>query len=68
MALVPLPIWRMSCMNHSLRASRREWGLAWHSRQVALDHGGRLSWVRAGEATRFTLTLPQVNGTLKEHA
>jgi signal transduction histidine kinase len=32
-------------------------------RQVALDHAGRLSWARAGEATRFILTLPQAEGT-----
>jgi signal transduction histidine kinase len=38
------------------------------ARQVALDHDGRLSWARAGEATRFTLTLPQTNGPLPGHA
>ena len=38
------------------------------ARQVALDHDGRLSWTRAGEATRFLLTLPHANGTLAEHA
>jgi signal transduction histidine kinase len=38
------------------------------ARQVALDHGGRLSWARAGETTRFTMTLPQIKGTKKGHA
>ena len=38
------------------------------ARQVALDHGGRLSWTRSGEATRFILTLPQANGIYAEHA
>ncbi len=38
------------------------------ARQVALDHDGRLSWDRAGATTRFTLTLPQINGTSKGHA
>jgi signal transduction histidine kinase len=38
------------------------------ARQFALDHGGRLSWTRAGEATRFILTLPQTNGISKGHA
>ena len=37
-------------------------------RQVAHDHAGRLSWARAGEATRFILTLPQTQGTSKGHA
>jgi signal transduction histidine kinase len=30
--------------------------------QVALDHGGRLSWTRDGDETRFCLTLPRSNG------
>ncbi len=28
------------------------------ARQVAIEHGGRLDWSRAGGATRFALTLP----------
>jgi signal transduction histidine kinase len=31
--------------------------------QVAVDHGGRLSWSRADGETRFCLTLPKTNGT-----
>ena len=38
------------------------------ARRVALDHDGRLSWSRAGETTRFILTLPQTKGTIKGHA
>jgi signal transduction histidine kinase len=33
--------------------------------QVALDHGGRLSWTRSNDETRFCLTLPKTNGTPK---
>jgi signal transduction histidine kinase len=33
--------------------------------QVAVDHGGQLSWTRAAGATRFLLTLPRANGTHK---
>ncbi len=36
------------------------------ARQVAVDHGGQLSWIRAAGATRFRLTLPRANGTDKD--
>jgi signal transduction histidine kinase len=36
------------------------------AQQVALGHGGRLSWRRHGGQTQFRLTLPILNGTLKE--
>ena len=36
------------------------------ARQVAVDHGGQLSWTRAAGATRFRLTLPRANGTDKD--
>ena len=32
------------------------------ARQVAADHGGRLSWSRDGGKTRFRLSLPRRNG------
>ena len=35
------------------------------ARQVAADHGGRLSWSRAGGETRFRLALPKSNGPAK---
>jgi signal transduction histidine kinase len=35
------------------------------ARQVAADHGGRLSWSRAGGETRFCLALPTRNGPAK---
>jgi nitrogen-specific signal transduction histidine kinase len=38
------------------------------ARQVALDHGGRLSWSRAREETHFILTLPLATATLEGHA
>jgi signal transduction histidine kinase len=31
--------------------------------QVAIEHGGRLSWTRADGETRFRLALPKTNGT-----
>ena len=31
--------------------------------QAAIEHGGRLSWTRDGDRTRFRLTLPRLNGT-----
>ena len=34
--------------------------------QVAIEHGGRLSWSRDDETTCFRLTLPGLNGTAKE--
>jgi nitrogen-specific signal transduction histidine kinase len=33
--------------------------------QVALDHGGELSWTRSAGATHFQLTLPGANGSHK---
>jgi signal transduction histidine kinase len=33
---------------------------------VALEHEGRLSWVRDGDRTRFHLILPDYNGTAEE--
>jgi signal transduction histidine kinase len=33
------------------------------ARQVADEHGGRLSWTRADGLTRFSLTLPKPNGS-----
>ena len=33
--------------------------------QVAIEHGGRLSWSRQGGETRFRLTFPKVDGTPK---
>jgi len=35
------------------------------AKQVALEHGGRLSWSRAGGETRFRLALPKANGSPK---
>ncbi len=32
------------------------------AQQVAADHGGQLSWSRAGGETRFSLTFPTANG------
>ena len=32
------------------------------AQQVASEHGGRLSWTRAGGETRFSLALPKANG------
>jgi signal transduction histidine kinase len=32
------------------------------AQQVATDHGGRLSWIRAGGETRFSLSFPPANG------
>ncbi len=34
--------------------------------QVAVEHGGRLTWTRAGDRTHFRLTLPLSNGTAEE--
>jgi len=33
------------------------------AQQVAIEHGGRLSWTRADGETRFRLALPKTNGT-----
>ena len=38
------------------------------ARQVAVDHGGQLSWTRAAGLTRFVLMLPRANGTDKDTA
>jgi signal transduction histidine kinase len=35
------------------------------AQQVAIEHGGRLSWTRAEGETRFRLALPKTNGTPK---
>jgi signal transduction histidine kinase len=35
------------------------------ARQVAVDHGGHISWMRTSGATHFLLTLPSANGTHK---
>ena len=34
--------------------------------RVAVEHGGRLSWQRDGDRTRFCMTLPDLNGTAEE--
>jgi signal transduction histidine kinase len=35
------------------------------AQQVATDHGGCLSWIRAGGETRFSLSFPRANGASK---
>jgi nitrogen-specific signal transduction histidine kinase len=36
------------------------------AQHVAVEHGGRLSWARDRDRTRFRLTLPGFNGTDEE--
>ena len=35
------------------------------ARQVAIDHGGQISWTRTAGATCFQLVIPKANGTYK---
>ena len=51
--------WRRRSAMHSSRANRRACTGLRSARQVAVDHGGRLSWSRSGRETRFRLALPR---------